>query len=57
MNELLKALYDSFIAGFQLAWQLANELNIREKQHPIMTGKSVRSDAVAISEDTEGGTT
>jgi len=46
---------DSFIAGFQLAWRLATELNIREKQHPIMTRKPVRSDAVAISEENEGG--
>ena len=45
---------DSFISGFQLAWRLSNELNIREKQHPIMTRKSVRSDAVAILEETEG---
>ncbi len=45
---------DSFIAGFQLAWRLANELNIREKQHPIMTRKPVRSDAVVISEGNEG---
>ena len=46
---------DSFIAGFQLAWQMSTELNIREKQHPIMTRKSVRSGAVGISEENEGG--
>ena len=37
MNEMLKALYDSFIAGFRLAWKMSNELNIYEKEHPIST--------------------
>ena len=28
---------DSFIAGFRLAWQLSNELNMYEKTRPMMT--------------------
>ncbi|MBQ4096792.1 MAG: exodeoxyribonuclease III, partial [Clostridia bacterium] len=31
---------DSIIAGFQLAWQMANELNIREKERPMLAKKS-----------------
>ena len=26
---------DSFIAGFQLAWKLSQELNMYEQEHPI----------------------
>ena len=37
---------DSFMSGFQLAWKLANELNIREKQRPAQPIRpSVRLDA------------
>ena len=28
---------DSFIAGFRLAWQLGNELNMYEKTRPMLT--------------------
>lgn len=41
---------DSFMSGFQLAWKLANELNIREKQRPSLPSiPSVRMDAFYIS--------
>lgn len=41
---------DSFISGFQLAWKLANELNIREKQRPSLPSiPSVRMDAFYVS--------
>ena len=36
---------DSFIAGFQLAWRLASELHIREKEHPTLVRKP-RPDAL-----------
>ena len=44
---------DSFTAGFQLAWQLANELNYYQTMHPILTRDSVRPDAISLSEDKE----
>ena len=44
---------DSFTAGFQLAWQLANELNYYQMLHPILTRDSVRLDAISLSEDME----
>ncbi len=37
MNELLKALYDSFMAGFRLAWQLSSELNSYNESRPLPT--------------------
>ena len=41
---------DSFMSGFQLAWKLANELNIREKQRPSLPSiPSVRMDAFYVS--------
>ena len=41
---------DSFMSGFQLAWKLATELNIREKQRPSLPSiPSVRMDAFYIS--------
>ena len=41
MNEMLKALYDSFIAGFRLAMRQSHELNIYEKEHPVSTSDFV----------------
>ena len=41
---------DSFIAGFQLAWRLASELHIREKERPTLVQKS-RLDALCILEE------
>lgn len=41
---------DSFMSGFQLAWKLATELNIREKQRPSLPSiPSVRMDAFYVS--------
>lgn len=48
---------DSFIAGFQLAWRLASELYIREKERPALARKP-KLDALCIPEggsDEEGG--
>ena len=55
MNELLKALYDSFIAGFHLAWRLSNELNMYEKTRPMLTPRTVASMDAFIAEENEGG--
>ncbi|HIR68735.1 MAG TPA: hypothetical protein IAC97_05150 [Candidatus Pelethousia gallinarum] len=41
---------DSFIAGFQLAWRLASELHIREKERPTLVQKS-RLDALCVLEE------
>ena len=41
---------DSFMSGFQLAWKLASELNICEKQRPSLPSiPSVRMDAFYVS--------
>ena len=41
---------DSFISGFQLAWKLATELNVREKQRPSLPSiPSVRMDTFYAS--------
>ena len=48
---------DSFIAGFQLAWRLASELHIREKERPTLVRK-LKSDALlnpAEGNDEEDG--
>lgn len=46
---------DSFMSGFQLAWKLANELNIREKQRPSLPSvPSVRMDAFYLSKFMKG---
>ena len=46
---------DSFMSGFQLAWKLAAELNIREKQRPSLPSiPSVRMDAFYISKFMKG---
>jgi len=41
---------DSFIAGFQLAWRLASELYLREKERPTRVRKP-RPDALFIPEE------
>ena len=47
---------DSFIAGFQLAYELSNELNYREKTHPmLMKRQFINSDAFQLSNENEGG--
>ena len=46
-----KLALDSFITGFRLAWQLTNELNYYQTQHPFLTRDFVRPDAVSLSED------
>lgn len=46
---------DSFMSGFQLAWKLAAELNIREKQRPSLPSiPSVRMDAFYVSKFMKG---
>ena len=37
---------DSFIFGFRLALQLANELNYCEKENPLPTSQDIRRSAV-----------
>ena len=32
---------DSFIAGFRLAWQLSNELNMYDKTRPMLTPREM----------------
>ena len=46
---------DSFIAGFRLAWQLANELDYQKETRPILTKRFVGLDAISISNEKEGG--
>ena len=53
MNEVLKALFNSFIAGFCLAWELSQKLNIYEKERPVPTSDFVEQGALAMSEKTE----
>ncbi len=40
---------DSFITGFRLAWQLANELNMYEKMRPLPTRELSGMDAFVAS--------
>ena len=40
---------DSFISGFRLAWQLANELNTYEKMRPLPTRETVGVGASSMS--------
>ena len=43
---------DSFIAGFRLAWQLSNELNMYEKTRPVLTTQEfVGMDAFITSDE------
>ena len=42
---------DSFISGFQLAWQLANELNQYQKDRRSTRTKVAELDACSVSEE------
>ncbi len=44
---------DSFISGFQLAWQLANELNQYQKGRRSARTKVAGLDACSVSEEDE----
>lgn len=44
---------DSFISGFQLAWQLANELNQYQKDRRSTRTKVAGLDACSVSEEDE----
>ena len=44
---------DSFIAGFRLAWQLSNELNMYEKMRPLPTREIAGTGAFVTSERQE----
>ena len=43
---------DGFIAGFQLAWRLTQELHIRDKERP-MPAKRPYPDALSMSKEKE----
>ena len=42
---------DSFIAGFRLAWQLSNELNMYEKTRPMLTTREMVAGMDAFIDD------
>ena len=44
---------DSFISGFELAWQLSMELNQFEKEHSVSRCTAKRSGALSMSEKEE----
>ena len=45
---------DSFICGFQLAWQLANELNTYQEGRPV-PARTVGADVLSVSQENGGG--